>query len=174
MSWPTFEPLIPSSLWLALAVAGAALLGWYALRRPGVMSRGRWWGTVGMMGVALLLVLIVLLNPTWVERVTPPAGKPVLTILVDATASMNTPDGPGGVPRYQGAAATAARAVKALGRKFDVHVKSFSDAVTATDAGALASRPANGMTTDLAGALAAGFEQDLPAGQAVLLLSDGI
>jgi hypothetical protein len=114
------------------------------------------------------------LNPTWVERVAPPAGKPVLTILVDATASMNTPDGPGGVPRYQGASATAARAVKALGRKFDVHVKSFSDAVTATDAGALASKPATGMTTDLAGALAAGFEQDLPAGQAVLLLSDGI
>jgi hypothetical protein len=174
MSFPTFEPLIASSLWLALAAAAAALLVWYAWRRPGPIPRGRWFGTITMMAAALFIVLVVLLNPTWVEPVAPPAGKPLLTILVDATASMNTPDGPGGAPRYQGATAAAARAVESLGKRFDIRVKSFSDAITATDATSLRFKPATGMSTDLAGALAGGFEPDRPAGQAVLLLSDGI
>jgi hypothetical protein len=175
MSFPTFEPLLPSSLWLALAIGAAALLTWYALRRPGAIARRRWFGTIAMMAAALLIVLLVLLNPTWVEPVAPPAGKPVLTILVDATASMNTPDGPAGAPRYQAATDAAARATDALGKRFEVHVKSFSDAaVTTTDATSLRFKPAKGMSTDLAGALAGGFEPDRPAGQAVLLLSDGI
>src|SRR5260221_5749895 len=149
MSFPTFEPLIASSLWLALAATATALLTWYALRRPGPIPRGRWFGTIAMMGAALVIVLYVLLNPTWVEPVAPPAGKPVLTILVDATASMNTPDGPAGVPRYPGATAAAARAVESLGKRFDIHVKSFSDAVTASDAVSLRFKPATGMSTDL-------------------------
>lgn len=174
MSFPTFEPLLPSSLWLALAIAAAALLAWYALRRPVAIAPRRWFGTIALMAAALFIVLLVLLNPTWVEPVAPPAGKPVLTILVDATASMNTPDGPAGAPRYQAATAAAARAADALGKRFEVHVKSFTDAVTAMDATSLRFKPASGMSTDLASALAGGFEPDRPAGQAVLLLSDGI
>lgn len=96
MDWPVFEPLIPSSLWLALAAVAGALLVVYAVRRPAVMSRARWAWTVGGMALAVVLVLAILLNPTWVERVAPPGGKPVLTVLVDSTASMGTPDAPGG------------------------------------------------------------------------------
>src|SRR5690242_19571631 len=140
MNWPVFEPLIPSSLWLALAAVVGALLVVYAVRRPAVMSRGRWAWTVGGMALAVLLVLGILLNPTWVERVAPPGGKPVLTVLVDSTASMGTPDAPGGVSRYQAASAAAERAVEVLGKKFDVRVKTFGETVTAADAKALASK----------------------------------
>ena len=77
----SFEPLIPPSLWMALAVAGLALLGWYAFRRPGPIGRARWALAVGLMGTALGLVLLVLLNPTWVREIPPPAGKPLLSVL---------------------------------------------------------------------------------------------
>ena len=52
----------------------------------------------------MVLVLGILLNPTWIEPVAPPAGKPLLTVLVDATASMATADaGPRARTRYQSA-----------------------------------------------------------------------
>ena len=47
-----------------------------------------------LMGIALALPLTILLNPTWHDRVPPPAGKPLLTVLVDSSASMATHDSP--------------------------------------------------------------------------------
>jgi len=172
---PTFEPLIPSSVWLALVVAGAGLLAWYARRRPAaVVSGRRWAGAVGLMALSIAAVLVVLLNPTWAQRVPPPAGKPGLTVLVDATASMATPDGPGGAARFVAAAATAGVAAERLAKEFDVRLIAFADAPTVADAKSLAGRAPAGATTDLAAALAGGLDQERPAGQAVLLLSDGI
>lgn len=175
LTWPTFEPLIASSLWLALAAGGAAFLAWYAVRPPAVASSGKAWrGTVALMAIGLLLVLAVLLNPTWVERAPRPGGKPVLSILVDATASMNTPDAPGGATRYRAASQLAGQVAERLGDKCDVRVKAFADVATATDAKALAGRDPSGTTTDLAAAIAAGLDVERPAGQALVLLSDGI
>src|SRR5687767_6081770 len=108
----SFEPLIPGALWLALAVAGAAMLAWYALRRPAGATRGRWAAAVALMTLALAAVMVVLLNPTWVREIPPPAGKPLLTVLVDASGSMAVPDGSGagskGTTRFYAAAQTAA------------------------------------------------------------------
>jgi hypothetical protein len=174
MTWPTFEPLIPSSLWLALAAVAAVMLIWYARRRPGVVSPSRWWGMVGLMALCVAAVLLVLLNPTWVEKVPPPEGKPVLVVLVDSSASMATPDAAGGGTRWSAGSRVASDAIKRLSKKFDVRVKTFTDVVTSADAKDLPSKTPSGMTTDLASALAGGMEQDRPAGQAVLLVSDGI
>src|SRR5688500_994111 len=102
-----FEPLIPGALWMALAAVGAALLLFYALRRrPGGGGRGRWGAIVALMAWAVALVLAVLLNPTWVREIPPPAGKPLLTVLVDASGSMVTPDADGR-PRYDSAVRSA-------------------------------------------------------------------
>src|SRR5207248_8800688 len=100
----SFEPLIPTSLWLALAVLGAGLLAWYGLRRPAVMGRIRWAGVLGLMSFALALVLVILLHPTWVREVPPPPGKPLLTVLVDASGSMSVKDTGDGKSRYSAAA----------------------------------------------------------------------
>jgi hypothetical protein len=166
------QPLIPPSLWLALAVVAAALLVWYALRRPSVVTRLRWTGIVGLMSVAIGLVLLLLLNPIRSEELPPPAGKPLLTVLVDATASMNTPDA-GKTSRYQAAAEVASRLADRLGDRFDLRVRTFTDTAIAADAKDLAARLPAGQSTDLSTAISACLDEDRPQGQAVALLSDG-
>src|SRR4051794_5601176 len=108
MSSLSFEPLIPGSLWMALAVVGLALLGWYALRRPEAIGLARWTLAIVLMTTALATVLAVLLNPTRVTELPPPAGKPLLSVLVDDSGSMCVPDGATngsqGQTRYESAA----------------------------------------------------------------------
>jgi hypothetical protein len=103
----TFEPLIPPGVWLTLAAALAAALAAYAWRRPWGVSRATWGGIVGLMSTGAALILGILLNPMWQERVPLPAGKPRLTVLIDESASMNVKDMPGGRTRFYSAAAAA-------------------------------------------------------------------
>jgi len=91
MQYVTLEPQIPLALWVPLALAAAALLVAYGLAARDRLSRRRRAGVMALMTVALAVPLVVLLNPTWLERIPPPEGKPVLTILVDSSASMATP-----------------------------------------------------------------------------------
>jgi hypothetical protein len=172
----SFEPLIPGALWLALAAVGVAMLGWYALRRPPGMPRGRWVTAIALMFVCLATVLFVLLNPTWVREIPPPAGKPLLTLLVDASASMAVNDGESGknVSRYQAAARTASSLADELSDRFDVRVRTFSDRAASADARSLAGRTPDGAATDLTAALADALAEERAQGQAVVLLSDGI
>jgi hypothetical protein len=169
----TFEPLLPLALWLALALAGAAAFCWYVWRRPAAVPRGRWFVIGTLMAVGFALVLALLLNPTWVEPIAPPAGKPLLTVLVDSTASMATAD-VGPQTRYR-AAAELARACRAeLSDEFDVRVATFDDTVRVIEPSDLEGQSPEGQTTDLAAAITGGMEENRPQGQALLLLSDGI
>lgn len=174
MPWLSFDPLIPPSLWLTLALAGLALLAGYALRRPASVSSRRWLAILLMMGSALAFVLLILLNPTWIQPVPAPPGKPLLTILLDASASMATPDVAGPQTRHQSARTLADRLARALDRQFDVRIRSFSSTVSPLTPQELASTRSDGATTDLAAALSASLDQDRPQGQALVLLSDGI
>src|SRR5258708_5989268 len=99
----TYEPLISSTLWLTLAVAMTALLGWYAWKKPWGIGTVRWVSIIPLMGLSGAALLIVLLNPTWLERIPPPKGKPRLAIVVDESASMGATDMPDGRSRYQAA-----------------------------------------------------------------------
>jgi hypothetical protein len=170
----SFEPLIPPALWLTLTVTGLALLVWYGWARPSSVPRRRWAVILGLTASGLGLVLGVLLNPTWIEPVAPPAGKPLLTVLVDATASMATPDGPEGRTRFQAAARLARAFAQDLGDQFEVQVSTFAGSVTPVDANTLEARTPDGQVTDLAAALADSLGQDRPQGQKLILLSDGI
>jgi len=77
------EPLIPTSLWLALAILAAVLIVVYAMRKPAIVTRRRWMAILSLMSIAISLVLALLLNPIRIEDIPPPAGKPLLTVLVD-------------------------------------------------------------------------------------------
>jgi hypothetical protein len=176
----SFDPLIAPALWLALAATGVALLVMYGWRRPEAVPRRRWAWIMGLSSLGMLLVLGVLLNPTWVEPAEPPAGRPVLTVLVDATASMATPDGPAsGHPpdkqsRYHASARLAAEFAKQLGGRFDVRTFTFADKATVADIASLETKSPDGAVTDLAAAIGAALEDDQPPGRAVILMSDGI
>lgn len=171
------QPLISMSLWLTLAVCAVVLLAWYAAGSRRRLSSGRWIAATLLMAAALALPLGLLLNPTWVERLPPPEGKPRLVVLLDASASMRTHDASEHRTRFEEAAAIAAAIDKKLGDRFEVALREFSGSsgkVQPIDASQLSSTEPNGRSTDLALAISSGLEADRPQGQAIVLLSDGI
>jgi len=173
MGMLTFEPLISPALWAGLAVAAVSLLAWYAWGRPGEMRRARWAAIIALMATGLAGVLLILLNPTWLEQLPPPSGKPRLTLLVDASASMSTADLPGGKSRYQEATRLAAALESDLRREFDVQARAFSAAASPVQVADLADLRPDALVTDLAEALRSATGEERLQGQAIVLLSDG-
>ncbi len=169
----TVEPLISFALWLTLAVAAIGLLGWYAWRRPWGITRTRWTVILVLMATSMGMLLGILLNPTWNERIPPPQGKPRLAILVDDSASMSSADMPDGRSRYQSAAEIAKACAAKLSDRFEIHTATFSKSVLPTSVEELEKKTPAGLVTDMANAIASSIEPNRPAGQAVLLLSDG-
>ena len=170
----SFEPLISPALWMGLAVATVGGIAVYAWRRHGGVTPVRWAVIVVLMGLGAALPLILLLNPTWVQRIPRPGGKPTLNVLVDRSASMSTADADRGMTRYQAATEIARECAKDLGDRFDVRIKTFAESVTSHEAADLASLAPEGAVSDLASAISDGVQGTGTAGQAVLLLSDGI
>lgn len=178
----TVDPLVSAGLWLTLALAGAGLLAFYAIRRPQGVLRSRWIAIVGMMGLSFVLLLAILLNPTWSRPVPPPPGKPLLTILVDSSASMATPDlqmeAGGERTRYAAAVALARRmSASPAGAEMEVRVERFDERIAPlneADGTAGGTGGATGEATDIAGAILASVEADRPQGQAIIVLTDGI
>ncbi|HEV3257078.1 MAG TPA: vWA domain-containing protein [Gemmataceae bacterium] len=170
----SFEPLVPPALWLALAVIAAALLLWYGWRRPAAVRGRRWVAVLALMAAGLALVLGILLNPIWAEPVKPPAGKPLLTILVDATASMATADAGEARTRYQSAVRLARACATELADRFEVRVATFAGSPRPAELADLDWRQPDGPVTDLAAAVTGSLEENRPQGQVILLFSDGI
>ena len=158
----------------AAGVGDRGALGWYAVAGRRRLPAWRWWTVVVLMAAAAAVPLVVLLNPTWLERVPPPPGKPLLTILIDRSASMATRDGGNGQTRYQAGVACAAAATRELGERYDVRLRTFAKTPSSASLETLAKETPDGAATDLAAAVEDSLEDDRPQGQAMLLLSDGI
>jgi hypothetical protein len=174
MTHITFDPHVPLALWAPLALAMAALLGWYAVVGRRRAPARRWWVIIALMSVAAAVPLILLLNPTWEDRIPPPPGKPLLTVLLDRSASMATRDGENGRSRYQAVAAVATAMARTLGDRYDVRIRTFAEGSTPAAAENLAQQEPDGSATDLAAAVQEALQENQPQGQAMLLLSDGI
>lgn len=168
-----FEPLIPWSLWLALTVGAVAALVVYGLHRPWGISKGRWRAILALAATAVAVPLAVLLNPVWVERLPPPAGKPVLTVLVDRSESMQTTDAEGGQTRYAAAVQLAEATAAELADNFEVQVIAFADRVQRASLEGLEKLPPVGDQTDIGRAIGASSNPDLHAQHVTVLLSDG-
>ncbi len=169
----TFQPHIPLSLWLPLALAAAVMLGIYAAVSFRRMPRQRFAWIIGLMGVTLALPLAILLNPTWVQSVPPLPGKPLITVLVDRSSSMATTDGVGGQSRFAQAAEGAKRMASQLQQKYEIRVRLFDEG-SAPAAEGFAELSPEGAVTNLAGAIEDALGEDRPQGQAVVLLTDGV
>jgi hypothetical protein len=127
MTHISFDPYIPLALWAPLALATAALLGCYALAGRRRLPAGRWWLITALMLLAAAVPLVVLLNPTWLERVPPPPGKPLLTILVDRSASMATRDAGQRRTRYEAAVALAADTQCQLSDRYEIRIRALAE-----------------------------------------------
>jgi hypothetical protein len=168
-----FEPYIPLALWTPLAVSAAALWAVYAFASRQRLLGWRRVVALALMALAIALPLGILLNPTWTQRLPPPAGKPLLTVLVDESQSMATPDGAAGQTRFAQAAAIAQRVERELGGQFEVELKTFGASVKPVTAADLPKTTPEGEITDLAAGLESSLTDRAP-GQAVLLLGDGV
>jgi hypothetical protein len=174
MKYLTLDPYLPMSLWITLASAGVVLLAWYGVSCRSRLPARRWTGVIGLMAAAVVLPLLILLNPTWVERIPPPAGKPLLTILVDASASMATPDGENRKRRYELACGIAGEMSRRLESRYEIRFRRFAgDSAPASEAELIAHAPQES-STDLAAVIGEALGEDRPQGRAILLLSDGI
>ncbi len=174
MSSLSFEPLISPALWVTLAVVAGVFLLWYGWRRPVGVPRRRWASILVFMSLGVVVLLVVLLNPTWVVPIAPPTGKPQLTLLVDASASMATPDAAQGKTRFQAAAALAEACRKEFENRIDVRILTFTERTTAAGPGDLAKIQPQGEITDLATGLRESIDESRPQAQAVVVFSDGI
>ena len=174
MSRIVFDPFIPLSLWFPLFLAAAVLLVWYGWSSRKRIVGHRRLGILILMSVAFALPLSVLLNPTWMEPIPPPPGKPLLTILVDQSASMETRDVFGKRSRYEEAAELAVAAASQFESKYEVRLFGFDGELKNTSLSDLPSQKPEGETTDIATALEQSFDAERPQGQFVLLLSDGV
>lgn len=170
----TFEPLLPPIAWVSLALPAIVLWVWYALKRPAACGRWLWWVIMGLTLGGLVSVLAVLLNPIWLEPLPPPAGKPLLTILVDRSASMSTADGPDQQSRYVAATQAVSSLTEQLSSRFEIRLQTFAEQPNDVDKDKLVSGLPDGSSTDLAAPLTESLAADRPQGQAVLLISDGI
>ncbi len=168
------EPFIPIALWLPLAALTVGLLVWYAVASRHRVPRRRWWALMVLMTVAAVTPLAILLNPTWLQRIAPPGGKPLLTILVDRSISMGTPDGESGSTRLSEARVLAAEIAEQLADRYEVRLREFALTSSAISPEQLALLEADGQASDVAEVIRQALDEDRPQGQALLLLSDGI
>ena len=174
MRFLTFQPLIPPALWALLCLACAVSWAWYAASRPSHLSLVRWSVILGLSACGIAAVLTILLNPTWLVRVAPPGGNPLLHLLVDASASMDTLDSGTGTTRFEAAGKIARELAGSFGKQFEVRTSVFATSTKLVDPAALASVRPEGPMTDLAAAISSTLVEDRPAGQSIVLLSDGI
>lgn len=169
-----FDPSIPLALWCPLAAGAVALLVWYAVLVRRRLPRRRWGLAIGLMTVGAAIPLAILLNPVWIQRIPRPEGKPLLTILVDQSASMETRDAVDGRSRFEQAAALARSATTDLAERYDMRIRSFADDWSQASPQSLATLAPDGATTNLASAIDGALDESCVQGQAILLLSDGV
>ena len=88
LAWLDWQPRVSLPLWLALATVSFLVWAAYVWRCGNSIPKGRRVWTLLLMLVAGSVPLILLLNPTWVEPLPPPEGRPLVTVLVDTKAKL--------------------------------------------------------------------------------------
>ncbi|MGA2066847.1 MAG: VWA domain-containing protein [Thermoguttaceae bacterium] len=174
MTHLTLDPHIPIALWVALALGAAGLWAVYAAASRGRLAGRRRWTVLGLMAAAAAVPLVVLLNPTWLQRVPPPPGRPLLTLLLDRSASMATADAAGQATRYRAGAEIAATVARRLGDRYEVRLRTFAQDSQPAALEGLAGQPPDGPATDFGAAIDSALDEQCPHGQCLVLLSDGI
>jgi hypothetical protein len=169
------DPQIPLSLWWAMVIAGSLAWLLYALGGSGGLGwlRRSWILTLMLVGIAAPLAM--LLNPIWVQPVLPPDGRPLITVLVDATQSMQVDDCGEGRSRWDAANEIAQQVKTATDEGFELQLMRFDDVVRTLASASTGDQlaPPRGGNTNLSAALRQTLATERPQGHAVVLVSDG-
>lgn len=167
------DPVLPETLWATLALAAAVAIGLYLIFRPPAVSRLRRAVIGALLALFAAGLLALLLNPTWEEVRRATQGRPTLAVLLDSSASMNTPDCDGRT-RFDAARDVARRMQKDLSERFEVQTWTFDRELRAAAPAGLNDASAAGPATDMAVALRGLLSSGLREESAVVVLSDGI
>lgn len=180
----TIEPQIPLSLWWALAAIAVAAMLWYVVRFEWNQTSSKRIVLTAMLALGLIGPLLIALNPTWVETIPPIPGVPTITVLVDGTMSMNTPDMDESKSQTRWSRAVElASQVESKGGEVSIRPMAFGSVMKPLDPKAellSKDKPASetdrwpqGHRSDLSMAIRQSIRTGSPLGHAVLLLSDG-
>ena len=177
-----FEPRIPISLWWILVFVCAAALTAYWFRRDHSLSNFRRSLLTVLLGLSVVGPLLIALNPTWVEEIPPTPGKPLVSVFVDQTMSMDISDVDErpNQTRHQ-SAITAAQQIGESTDTVDVHKSAFDSDVhpliiadpNAKPNNASDTQSQRGHRSDLSAVLREGIRNNTESGQAIVLISDG-
>jgi len=156
------EPSIPFALWLTLAVLAIAVWIWYSFTSRMTVSKKRRQLILALMAGCLSLPLILLLNLTWIQRIPPPAGKPVVHVVVDTSASMLTEDANGTqdeagaeqTSRLQSATTIASDVATSMEDAFDVRLWTFNQGINASSADSISAPSETTSADDSSSAMA--------------------
>ena len=162
----------PVATWVGLLVLGAGVaavvVGARRLAALGIGKAAR--PIVALRTVSMLLLLLAFANPTVVSAV-PPEHRPRVRLLLDASASMNVPDGRRG-SRLDECKRVGREVTALLCERFTV--ETFSVGAGATRVDGPDRLDGAGTATDLGAALRAVLADGLEPPAAVVLASDGI
>ena len=177
-----FEPRIPISFWWLLVFVCTAALTAYWFRRDHSLSNLRRTFLTVLLGLSVVGPLLIALNPTWVEEVPPTPGKPLVSVFVDQTMSMDISDVDErpNQTRHE-SAIIAAQQIGESTDTVDVRKSAFDSDVhplimadpNAKPKFASDSQPQRGHRSDLGAVLREGIRNNTESGHAIVLISDG-
>lgn len=169
MSFHLAPPVATWVGWLVFAAGAAAVV--VGARRLAALGIGRAARPlVALRTATMLLLLVALSNPTVVSAV-PPDRRPRVRLLLDASASMNVPDGRRG-SRLDDAKRVGREVTALLRDRFTV--ETFSIGAGATRVDGPDRLDGAGTSTDLGAALRAATDGGGEAPAAIVLASDGV
>jgi hypothetical protein len=173
MTGLTFEPLLPARYVLLIAVLAAPALAWCGWRSSAAAPRGRRLWLAALRVVASLAAIALLLNPGRMVHDESQAGRPVVAVLLDASASMAVPDA-GGETRLAAARRSARKLAGRLPEDCDLRFLAFDAQARAIEAADLERLEPVGTGTDLAAAVEGALDRYGRSLEAAVIFSDGI
>ena len=178
----SFEPRIPIFLWWSLVLICMASLAAYWFRRDQSIGTIRRTFLTVLLGLSVVGPLLIALNPTWVEEIPPTPGRPLVSVYVDQTMSMEISDVEGrpNQTRQQTAIAAAQQIgestetvdVRKSAFDADIHPLVVEPPETKSTGGIREISP-RGHRSDLTAVLREGIRNNTESGQALVLISDG-
>jgi len=182
IAWWSFEPRIPIAFWWSLVVVCTVALAAYCFRHDQSMSSWRRSLLTVLLGLSIVGPLLIALNPTWIEEIPPTPGKPLVTVYVDQTMSMDivdVDDRPN--QTRQQSAVLASQQIGESTETVDVRKNAFDSEIhplivadsNAKSKDKLTSQTQRGHRSDLSSVLREGIRNNTESGQAIVLISDG-